>query len=92
MGVHGVYRLHFRELGFQLLIQRHAGGWPHQVVDFGPRHAEVQRFENRPGAVRDFIDSYHRHITAAGVVAGKFAERAFDFALAAFNHPFEDHL
>ena len=91
MGVHGVYRLHFRELGFQLLIQRHAGGWPHQVVDFGPRHTEVQRFENRPGAVRDFIDAHHGHVTPAGVVPGKLTERPFDFAFTAFDNPFEDH-
>ena len=92
VGVHRVDGLYLGELGLQLLIQRHAGGRAHQIVDLGPRHAEIERLEDRFAAVRDFIDSYHRHITAAGVVAGKFAERAFDFAPAAFNHPFEDHL
>ena len=92
MGVHRVDGLHLRELGLQLLIQRYAGGRAHQVVDLGPRHTKIEGLENRLAAVGNLIDTHHRHITATRVVAGKFAERAFNFALAAFNHPFEDHL
>ena len=91
VGVHGVDRLHFRKLCLQLLIQRHAGGRAHQIVDFGPWHTEIERFKNRFAAIRDFVDAHYRHVTTAGVVAGKLTERPLYLTLAAFNHPFEDH-
>ena len=91
VGVHGVHRLHFREFRLQLLIERYAGGGPHQIINFGPRHAQVERFENRFSAVRNFVDTHNRHVAPAGVVTGKLTEGPFNFTFPAFNHPFQDH-
>jgi hypothetical protein len=45
VGVHGVDRLDFGELRAQLLVERCAGVGADEVVDLGPRHAEVKVLE-----------------------------------------------
>ena len=79
-------------IGPQLHMKGRTGIDRTHIVELSPRHAEIKRLVKRVLTMRDAIDFDHRIVAAAGILAGKFAEGALDFALARQDAAFENVL
>src|SRR6476469_4203406 len=89
VGVEGVDRLHLGEVVLELRVDRRAGGHRLQVVQLGPRPADVHRVVYRVLPVQYAVDLDHRVEVATRVVPGELTEGPLDFALPRENPPFE---
>src|SRR5258706_2476878 len=92
MRVKSIHGDNFREVLFELHVERCSRIDAEQIVDLCPWHAYIEMFEDWVFPVRDSVDLDHRHVACTRIVTGKFAEGAFGLSHPRFDLAFEDEL